>query len=151
MKGILIYSTVNDKWFIQYRDNGRNVQLDVRPHRIEQLNNNGNHLQDTDEVEFEIESTSDFPYQWAVPVVRGDVKTELVPQKKKYKKFKLTLLLSGFPIDEEEIICDAYDTNSNGYWYFYDDNSNGGKRKYLGAYPIERTIIHTIENITVEI
>jgi len=151
MKGILIYSTVNDKWFVQYQDNGRNVQLDVRPHRIEQLNRNGNHLQEMDEVEFEIESTSDFPYQWAVPLVKGDVKTEVVPQKKKYKKFKLTLLLSGFSIDEEEIICDSYDTNSSGYWYFYDDESNGGKRKYLGAYPIERTIIHTIENITVEI
>ena len=151
MKGILIYSAINDKWFVQYEDNGRNVQLDVRPNRIEQLNRIGNNLQDTDEVEFEIETIGDFPYQWAVPIVKDKAKTEVVPEKKKYKKFKLTLLLSGFPIDEEEIICDGYDANDRGYWYFYDDNTNGGKRKFLAAYPIERTIIHQIETITVEI
>jgi hypothetical protein len=151
MKGILIYFPTNDKWFVQYGDGDRKVQLDVRPYRIEQLNRNGNNLQDMDEVEFEIETTSEFPYQWAVPIIKGDVKTESVPQKKTYKKFRINLILSDFPIDEEEIVCDAYDTNSHGYWYFYDDESNGGKRKYLGAYPIERTIIHKIENITVEL
>jgi hypothetical protein len=151
MKGILMYSPGKQNWEVEYEEGERKVRLEVRPNRIEQLNRNGNNLQNLDEVEFEIETTSEFPYQWAVPVIKGNVKTESVSQKKTYKKFRINLILSDFPIDEEEIICDAYDANDRGYWYFYDDESNGGRRNYIAAYPIERTIIHKIETITVEI
>jgi hypothetical protein len=151
MKGILMYSPGKQNWEVEYEEGERKVRLEVRPNRIVHLNGTGNNLQDLDEVEFDIETISEFPYQWAVPVIRGNAKTELVPQKKTFKKFKISLLLSGFFIDEEEIICDGYDANDRGYWYFFDDNTNGGKRKYVGAYPIERTIFHKIETITVEI
>jgi hypothetical protein len=151
MKGILMYSPTKQNWEVEYEEMNRKVRIEVQPNRIVHLNGVGIHLQDMDEVEFQIETTDVFPYQWAVPVVDSNVKTEVVPEKKTYKKYKLSLLLSGFYIDEEEIICDGYDTHSNGYWYFYEDNTNGGRRKMLGCYPIERTIIHKIETITVEI
>jgi hypothetical protein len=151
MKGILMYSPTKQNWEVEYEEGERKVRIEVRPNRIVHLNSVGINLQDMDEVEFQIETTDVFPYQWAVPVVDGKVKTEVVPQKKTYKKFKLSLLLSGFYIDEEEIICDGYDASERGYWYFYDDNTNEGRRKYVAAYPIERTIIHKIETITVEI
>jgi len=151
MKGILVYNPNKQNWIIEYVEDGRNVFLEVRPNRIDDLNRVGVHLQNMSEVDFQIENTHEFPYRWAVPYIESNSQTTSIPKKKLYKKLRITLWLSGFHTDEVDIECDRYDASSSGYYYFIDRESNNGETKYLGCYPIERTIIHNIENIEVEI
>lgn len=151
MKGILVYNPNKQNWIIEYVEDGRNVFLEVRPNRIDDLNRVGVHLQNMSEVDFHIENTHEFPYRWAVPYVESNLQTTSIPKKKLYKKLRITLWLSGFHTDEVDIECDRYDASSNGYYYFIDRESNNNETKYIGCYPVERTIIHNIENIEVEI
>lgn len=147
MKGILKYSGIKESWYIEYEDETRQIKLDVRPGRIHDLNAVGNDLKENDVVEFIIEATHEFPYQWGIPVINPNGEVPTVASQLKYKEqYKIQLWLSGFPTDDHEIICDGYDTNSSGYWYFYNNNENGG-RTYLGAFPISRTAIYEIEKI----
>lgn len=151
MKGILMHSATKNDWFVEYDQEGRKIRIEVRPNRIEHLNSVGVHLKNMDEVDFQLERTDNFPYQWAVPYVETESVTKSIPQKKIIKKKQITLWLSGFDEDEVEVICDRYDASSSGYWYFYDRESNkNGETTYIGAYPIERTIIHKIEEIEIE-
>ena len=147
MKGILKHNEVKNTWYVEYQEDERVIWLDVRHGRITELNSVGNHLKVNDVIDFVVEDTYEFPYRWAVPIVNPNSEVPPIAPKVRYKKqFKLQLWLSGFPTEEHEIICDGYDTNSAGYWYFYDNNENGG-RKYLGAFPIDRTAIYEIEEI----
>jgi hypothetical protein len=156
MKGILIYTEKG--WFISYKDDGGTYVIDVKPNRIEDLNKVGTYLQVDSLVDFVMEEVPHFPYRYAVPIVNGDSVTAngplptssmYVPPKRTKKQFRITLWLVGFPTDEVEVICDAYDCSSSGYWYFYDYDEND-KRKYLCNYPIQRTAFHEIEEIETE-
>lgn len=151
MKGVLVFSPSKGNWVVEYAEGNRKVSLDVRPNRIEHLNSVGTFLQNMQVVDFQIEHTHDFPYSWAVPYVEEDTETIPTPKKQFVKKKRITLWLSGFHTDEIDIECDGYDTSNNGsgYWYFY-NNRNGG-RDYIGAYPINRTIIHEIFEFETEI
>lgn len=147
MKGVLKYFEPKEIWYVEYEEDGRTIKLDVRPGRINELNHVGNHLQVDNVVDFVVEDTHEFPYRWAVPIINPNVLAPTAPPQVRYKEqYKIQLLLSGFSEDEHEIICDGYDTNSSGYWYFYNNNQNGG-RTYLGAFPIGRTAIYEIEKI----
>ena len=150
MKGILVYSPNKENWIVEYKEDGRDVFLEVSPGRIDDLNRVGTFLQNMEEVDFKIEHTDNFPYRWAVPYVPSKEITFTTPKKNLVKKKRITLWLSGFHTDEIEIDCESYDTSSSGYWYFYDRDKEGN-RVYIGAYPINRTIIHQIEEIEVEI
>lgn len=151
MKGRLVYIEPKDTWVVEFKEDDRDVFLEVRPNRINDLNRVGTYLQNLQEVDFQIENTYEFPYRWAVPFVLTEEGPTPIQQRKTVKKKRITLWLSGFHTDEIDIECDEYDTSStgNGYWYFY--NNVNGSRKYVGAYPISKTIIHEIEEIEVEI
>jgi len=152
MKGILKYHEPKHTWYIEYQEDDRIIRLDVKRNRIEDLNSVGTYLKVLDVVDFVIENTFEFPYQWAVPIINMNGEAPIptaAPQVRYKKQFKLQLWLSEFPESYHEIICDGYDTNSAGYWYFYNNNENGG-RKYLGAFPIDRTAIYEIEEIQTE-
>jgi hypothetical protein len=56
----------------------------------------------------------------------------------------------GFPDDEVEVICDAWDCSSSGYFYFYNQDEQTSRRKMLCYYPVERTAFHEIEEIETE-
>lgn len=155
MKGELSH---NDKgWFISYKENdGQTYILDVKPGRIDDLNRVGTYLQVNSEVDFVMEEVSHFPYRYAVPFVNrntvttdGPTPTMHVPPKRTKKQYKITLWLVGFPTDEVEVICDEWDSNSSGYFYFYDNKENG-RRKLLCYYPIQRTAFHEIEEVETE-
>lgn len=150
MKGRLAYIEPKDSWVVEFKEDGRDVFLDVRPNRINDLNRVGTYLQNMQEVDFQIENTHEFPYRWAVPYIESEEKTTPISKKRIIKKKRITLWLSGFHTDEIDIECESYDTSSSGYWYFYDRDKEG-TRIYVGAYPINRTIIHQIEEIEVEI
>ena len=68
MKGILTGKTNGDtiNWIVSYyeevEDGKRLVELQVRPHRIDDLNRVGTYLKNGDEVDFQIEHTEYFPY-----------------------------------------------------------------------------------------
>jgi hypothetical protein len=155
MKGTLIH---NDKgWFISHKDGEMGTFIiDVRPNRIEELNSVGTYLKVGSEVDFVLEETHSFPYRYAVPIINQNTEFDgplsnltTVPPKRKKKQYKITLWLVGFPSDEVEVICDEWDSNSSGYFYFYDNKENG-RRKVLCYYPIERTAMHEIEEIETE-
>lgn len=157
MKGILLYN--NERWFMQYEENNNTFVLDVKKGRIDDLKKIGVILNEGDEVEFEMEEFSSFPYRWAVPKVHKftDENTTPYPQstasiytppKPTKKQYKITLWLSGFYENEVEVTCDNYDCSSNGYFYFYDEVD--GRRKILCTYPVERTALHEIEIIETE-
>lgn len=154
MKGTLYYDQGTRKWVVEYNDDGRVMIIDVRPGRIDDLRSVGVELKNEDIVEFQLEDIQEFPYRWAVPIVDLENKTipGPEPKKKMVKKTRVTLWLSGFYQDEVEIVCTGYDASSTGagYWYFYDRDKNE-KRVNLGSYPISRTIIHSVEEIEVEI
>jgi len=151
MKGTLHHNN-NRGWYISYNEGTNNHYLvDVRPGRIDDLNHVGTFLKPDTEVDFILEDVYEFPYRYAVPYIETKETPELEKiLKKRKEQLKITLWLTGFYSDEVEIICDGYDTNSNGYWYFYTQDSNRG-REYLGAYPIGRTAIHKIEKVETEI
>ncbi len=156
MKGILL--NTEKGWLVSYKDDeGGTYIIDVEPGRIDELNAVGTHLQVNSEVDFVMKETHSFPYRYAVPIVNPNglfdesqrTSTMYAPTKRTKKQFKITLWLVGFPTDEVEVICDAYDSNtSGGYWYFYDEVN--GKRNYLCSYPISRTAFHEIETIETE-
>lgn len=157
MKGILTGKSNGDiiNWIVSYyeevEDSKRLVELQVRPHRIDDLNRVGTYLKNGDEVDFQIEHTEYFPYRLAVPYV--DETNQSIPMmaKRKKKVNVITVYVAGFPFDEEEITCDGYDASSSGYWYFWDyENGPNSTRKYIGAYPIERTVIHKIVEQEIE-
>ena len=152
MKGILVYSPNKQNWIVEYKEDGRDVFLEVRPNRIDDLNSVGTHLQNMTEVDFKIENTHEFPYRWAVPYVEKGDETISISKKKTIKKKRITLWLTGFHTDEIDIECQGYDCSStgSGYWYFFDRDKNDSKI-YIGAYPMDRTCIHQIEEIEVEI
>lgn len=151
MKGRLVYIEPKDSWVVEFKEDGRDVFLEVRPGRIYDLNCVGTFLQNMQEVDFHIENTHEFPYRWAVPYVASESNTKPEPKKKTIQKKRITLWLSGFHTDEIEIECDKYDASSSGYYYFIDRESNNGETKYIGCYPVNRTIIHEIKEIEVEI
>lgn len=152
MLGLLEHNTSNGKWTVKLSDG---KIMDVRPGRIDDLNRVGTYLKVGELVEFNVENTEQFPYYWAVPIVTslnedGLPKATSLPVKVRTKKqYKLQLLLSGFPTDDMEIICDDYESSSSGYYYFYNKKETGGRRM-LGFFPISRTIIHEIEEIDTE-
>lgn len=153
MKGRLVYIEPKDTWVVEFKEDGRDVFLEVRPNRIDDLNRVGTYLQNLQEIDFQIENTHEFPYRWAVPYVKQENEEEksiTEPKKKMVKKKRVTLWLSGFHTDEVEIDCEGYDCSSSGYWYFHDKDERGN-RIYLGAYPVGKTIINQIEEIEVEI
>lgn len=152
LNGTLEFNDNTGRWSIRMSD-GRT--LDVRPGRIDDLNRVGTYLQVGQIVQFTLENTEQFPYQWAVPVATSTdpdnlpLPTATIAKKIK-KQYKFHLLLSGFSEDEMEIVCDHYDSSSSGsYYYFYNDNNNG-PRQYLGFFPIERTVIYKIEKVETE-
>ena len=152
MKGTLVYSPNKQNWIVEYKEeNGRDVFLEVEPGRIDELKMVGTILNDLDTVDFKITNVNHFPYRFAVPIV---IKSEdgivIEPKKKVAKKQKITLWLSEFYENEVEIICDDYDCSANRYWYFFDRN-NGERRIIIGCYPVDRTIIHKVEQIEIEI
>jgi hypothetical protein len=158
MKGTLIH---NDKgWFISHNDNEMGTFIiDVRPGRIEDLNKVGTYLKVGSEVDFVMEEIHSFPYRYAVPIINintvttdepQSISSMYIPPKKTKKQYKITLWLVGFPDDEVEVICDAWDCSSSGYFYFYDIDKQTDKRKYLCLYPIERTAFHEFEEIETE-
>lgn len=151
MKGVLYFDESSKKWVVEYNEDGRTILIDVRPGRIDDLNRVGVYLQNLHEVDFHIENTHEFPYRWAVPYVASESNTKPEPKKKTIQKKRITLWLSGFHTDEIEIECDKYDASSSGYYYFIDRESNNGETKYIGCYPVNRTIIHEIKEIEVEI
>lgn len=157
MKGILRGRANGNSisWVVSYyeevEDGNRLVELEVRPNRIDDLNRVGTYLKNGDEVNFQIEHMEYFPYRWAVPYVEEKENIPIIAKRKK-KVYVITVYVSGFAFDDEEITCDGYDVNSSGYWYFwnYENNDTSGRRIYLGAYPISRTILHKIEQQEVE-
>lgn len=156
MKGTLIK---NDKgWFILYDDDKGTYSIDVRPNRIEDLNKVGVHLEVNSEVDFMMEDVSYFPYRYAVPYVENSVTEEgplptstiVKPLIRTKKQYKITLWLVGFPDDEVEVICDAWDCSSSGYFYFYNQDEQTSRRRTLCCYPIQRTAFHEIEEVETE-
>lgn len=147
MKGTLLRS--GNKWLISYDENDYTVTLDVRPEKIQELSMSANvSFNNGDPINFAIENVSHFPYRYAVPYL--DDKPQATSTIRMKKQKKITIWLAGFGMsDWEEIICDAYDVSSNGYWYFYNQIDSG--REYVGAYPIARTAIHKIEEVEIEI
>ena len=149
MKGTLIYSTTKENWIVEYKEDGRDVFLEVEPGRLDELKMVGILLGHLDAVDFKIKNVNEFPYRFAVPIVDKSGEPIPEPKKKPIKKQRLTLWLSDFHDDEVEIDCDNYDCSSNGYWYFYDRDHND-RRIIIGCYPVNRTIIHKIEQIEIE-
>lgn len=147
MKGSLLRS--GNKWMINYLDNDYTVTLDVRPGRVEELASVGAVLENNAIVDFVVEEVHNFPYRYAVPYINND--EEPKPKVRTKKQKKITVWISGFGMsDEEEIICDRYDASSHGYWYFFNINQHGN-HEYIAAYPVNRTIIHKVEEIETEI
>lgn len=151
MKGTLVYSSNKQNWIVEYKEeSGREVFLEVEPGRIDELKMVGTFLNNMDIVDFKIKNIDHFPYRFAIPIVNRLEEEKLEPKKKMVQKKRVTLWLSGFHEDEIEIDCEGYDCSSSGYFYFYDKDKNGN-RLYIGSYPVQRTIIHKIETIEVEI
>lgn len=156
MQGTL--QRAGDKWFILYSDDENLVKLDVKPNRINDLASVGVFLNDGDVVEFNVIEITDFPYRCAVPVVNRDNENNplitattinSVTVRTKTQK-RIELFFSGFDeITEKTIVCDGYDNNSSGYWYFYNRDENNN-RSYLFASPITKTIFNSIEEIETE-
>lgn len=153
MKGTLLHNERG--WFISYQDSDTGTYvIDVKPGRIDDLNSVGTFLKVNSEVDFVLEETHSFPYRYAVPIINtntqfsGSTTPTYTPSKRTKKQSKITLWLVGFPSDEVEVICDAWDCSSSGYFYFY--NEVEGRRKYLCSYPVQRTAFHEIETIETE-
>lgn len=156
MKGTLIHTEKG--WFISHQDDETGTYIiDVKPGRIDELNRVGTYLQVNSEVDFVLEETQSFPYRYAVPVLNNNTlltdelsarSSMYTPPKRTKKQYKITLWLVGFPSDEVEVICDAWDCSSSGYFYFYDEVE--GRRKYLCSYPVQRTAFHEMETIETE-
>lgn len=154
MKGTLMYSPNKENWIVEYKEGDRDVFLEVWPGRIDDLNRVGTHLQNLSTVDFKIENTDHFPYRFAVPYVESldeDMKPRATSTiaKKKIKKLRITLWLSEFQTDEVDVECENYDCSNNGYWYFYNRDSSD-RRIIIGCYPVDKTIIHSIENFEIE-
>ena len=156
-KGTLI-EQIKDRWIVSYiNDDNSNVYVDVQPGRITELKQVGTTFKDGDEVEFKIKHSESFPYIFAIPIVRrvsfntdAPGPTTPVKSKKIIKKTKYTLFLSGFHISKTEITCEGMDTSERAYFYFYDYDKDS-RRKYVGLYPIDKTIIHNIQEIEIEV
>jgi hypothetical protein len=156
MTGILWYK--DDEWYVRYKevynDLAHEVAIPVRPNRINELNSVGTFLKHEDLISFQIQEIETFPYRYAVPVVETklDAKESIPAIPKKYvKKFKIDLMLSGFAKNYATVTCTSYDNNSNGYWYFYDQDEKSGQRTYLAAYPISKTALTSIKQVEVEV
>lgn len=154
MKGILRFDTPKEEFSVEYLDDSffeRTVSLPVPQDVIERLNRKGTYLQVGQEVDFEIRNVDHFPYRYAIPYVanEGEQPTTQSPTKQFKKKLKMQMWLNGFPEDYHEVICDGYESSSNGYYFFYD--MNNGNRKIIAMFPIERTAIHTIGEVEVEV
>ena len=157
MKGTLLHS--GKGWLISYNDDETGTYvIDVKPGRIEELNSVGTYPKVGSEIDFVLQETHSFPYRYAVPIINNNTVTSDGPQptssiytppKRTKKQHKITLWLVGFPTDEVEVICDAWDCSSSGYFYFYNEDENN-RRKYLCLYPIERTAFHKCEQIETE-
>lgn len=150
MKGTLIYSSTKENWIVEYTEDSRDVFLEVEPGRIGELKLVGTSLNNGDTVDFKIKNVNEFPYRFAVPIVDKSGEPIPEPKKKMVEKKRVTLWLSGFHTDEIDIDCEGYDCSSSGYYYFYDRDKEGS-RIYLGNYPVQRTIIHEVQNIHVEL
>lgn len=150
MKGTLIYSSSKENWIVEYKEDGRDVFLEVGPGRIEELKMVGTFLKSMDIIDFKIMNVNEFPYRFAIPIVDRSDEPIPEPKKKFVKKKRVTLWLSGFHTDEIDIDCEEYDCSSSGYFYFYDKDKNGS-RISLGCYPVQRTIIHEVRVIEVEL
>lgn len=140
MKGLI--QNINNKWLISYMDEKLSIiYFDIDPNII----NDDLSSKIGTEVEFEVKNMEYFPYTYAYPKINDNSLGK--PPIRTKKRKKIILYFSNFyNITEKTIICDKYSYNSVGFYYFYNDGSDG----YIFTCPISRTIINSIEEIDVD-
>jgi hypothetical protein len=132
------------------------TDYEIWRNRINDINkDSGIELKNGDMIDFNLKHVEQFPYVFAYPFISNEsgvystTSSDLPVQKKTKKKWRVQLIFAGFPVDEDIVICDGYDTSSSGYYYFY-DHDNERRRTILKQTPINRTIIDEIEEIEIE-